>query len=217
MRCSRVSSTNYQLSRREVYPVAAVFRCEDLKMMPQSRADSCHNNCKPALFFRVGSKPGCSLRQLCALSLLTQRHPCSQKRRDVRFYDYSTLPVVATRREGGSCPSVRAVAPPRSRFPCALSSAIWPGLPRYVVGTEGKHGVGDDKKDLTGTHGLYRNARHMIAHCCRPSRREICPSQTGLSIFKARSVAFRPRPSHVTLCLFPTTSLNPGVEGTRQT
>jgi hypothetical protein len=125
--------------------------------------------------------------------------------------------------KGGRLQSVRSSRCASSFVFRALSAAIWPALrmlPRYVVGTVGahthEHGVGDGKRDLTGTHGLYRTARHMIAHCCRPSRREIFPSQPGLPIFKARSVAARPRPSHVTLCLFPTTGLNLGVEGTRQ-
>jgi hypothetical protein len=172
--------------------------------------------------FRAGRQQGCTLRQLSALSLLTQRHPCCQKRRDVRFYDYSTLPVVATRREGGSCPSVRAVAPPRS-------SSVWCAQRRdlacltHVTALRCRRAHPRarcwrqrERSDLTDTRTLQECTTYDCARCRRPSRREICPSQTGLSIFKARSVAFRPRPSHVTLCLFPTTSLNLGVEGTRQ-
>jgi hypothetical protein len=175
-----------------------------------------------ALFFRAGKEPGCSLRQLPALSLLTPRHPCCQK--NGVTYDFTIIAYCrCCYQKGGRLQSVRSSRCASSLDFRALSAAIWPALrmlPRYVVGTFGahthEHGVGDGKRDLTGTHGLYRTARHMITHCCRPSRREIFPSQTGLSIFKARSVAARPRPSHVTLCLFPTTGLNLGVEGTRQ-
>jgi hypothetical protein len=157
-----------------------------------------------ALFSRAGSKPGCSLRQLPALPLLTQRHPCCQKRRDVRFYDYSTLccaAVVATRREGGSSPPVRAVAPPRSISVWCVQLRDLACL-THVTALRCRYGRRAhprarcwrqrERSDLP-KHGLYRNARHMIAHCCRrPSRREIFPSQTGLPILKARSVAFDP-------------------------